>query len=108
MAEVIWSPSSLEDIDAIAEYISKDSFQAASSQVALIFEKGALLAKYPSAGKPVPELNNVLYREILVSRYRIIYKLISDSTVQILTVHHQSRLLKNNPTGKKIIQRRRR
>jgi len=49
-------------------------------------------------GKPVPEINNPGPREILVSRYRIIYELLSDETVAIITVHHQSRLLKNNPT----------
>jgi plasmid stabilization system protein ParE len=30
MAKVIWSPSSLDDIDSIAEYISKDSVYHAS------------------------------------------------------------------------------
>lgn len=68
MAEVIWSPSSLEDINAIAEYISKDSYQAACSQVELILEKGTLLEKYPLAGKPVPEIKQAAYREVLVSR----------------------------------------
>jgi len=108
MAEVIWSPTSLDDIEAIAEYISKDSFQAARSQVNLIFEKAELLAEHPMAGKPVPELKDAQYREVLVSRYRIIYKIVSDSEVYILTVHHQSRLLANNPAAKKIAQRRRR
>jgi toxin ParE1/3/4 len=107
MAEIIWSPTSLDDIEAIAEYISKDSFQAACSQVDLIFEKAAVLTAHPTIGKPVPELKDTHYREILVSRYRIIYKLVSDDEVYILTVHHQSRLLANNPTTKKIIQRRR-
>ncbi len=30
MAKVIWSPTTLDDIDAIAEYISRDSIEQAS------------------------------------------------------------------------------
>ena len=105
MAEIIWSPSSIKDIHAIAEYIANDSLQAAQNMVELFFEKAKILERYPQIGKPVPELKSKFLREILVSRYRIIYEIISDNEVNILTIHHQSRLLKNNPAIKKQLRK---
>ncbi len=101
MAQLIWAPSALKDIDTIAAYISKDSIQAAENIVELFFDKAEVLTKHPKFGKPVPEANDPAFREILVSRYRIIYELVNSKSVNIITVHHQSRLIKNNPVFKK-------
>lgn len=105
MAEITWAPSSLKDIKSIAEFIANDSVQAASNMVALFFEKAKILERYPLIGKPVPEIKVKYLKEILVSRYRIIYEIISQDEVHILSVHHQSRLLKNNPTFKKRLRK---
>ena len=105
MAEIIWAPSAIKDIAAIAEFISNDSVWAAENMVALFFDKAAILERYPLIGKPVPEIKVNYLREILVSRYRIIYEVISENELHILSVHHQSRLLKNNPTFKKRIRK---
>lgn len=101
MAQLVWAPSALKDIDIIAAYIAKDSLQAAENIVQLFFDKAQVLTDHPQYGKPVPEINNSSFREILVSRYRIIYELISDGNIHIISVHHQSRLLKNNSAVKK-------
>jgi toxin ParE1/3/4 len=108
MVELIWAPSALKAINEIAEYISKDSILAAENIVHLFFEKAEMLIKYPEFGKPVPELNDGKFREIPASSYRIIYELFSPDTIHILTVHHQSRLLKNNPVFKKRLRTKRR
>ena len=105
MAEITWAPSSLKDIKSIAAYIANDSVQAAFNMVAFIFDKATILERYPLIGKPVPEIKVNYLREILVSRYRIIYEVISQEEVHILAVHHQSRLLKNNPTFKKRLRK---
>ena len=101
MAQVVWSPSSIKDIDSIAEYIAKDSLKAAKNMVELFFHKAEILCRFPHYGKQVPETKNSFLREILVGRYRIIYEVFSEDQVNILTVHHQSRLLKKNPTIKR-------
>ncbi len=75
--------------------------QAAENIVELFFDKAEVLTKHPEFGKPVPEANDPAFREILVSRYRIIYELVNNKSVNIITVHHQSRLLKNNSVFKK-------
>jgi addiction module RelE/StbE family toxin len=104
MAELIWAPSALNDIKNIAAYVSKDSIQAAENLVQLFFDKANVLIKHPEFGKPVKESNSPNFREILVSRYRIIYEMIDVSFIHIITVHHQSRLFKNNPVFNKKIK----
>ena len=106
MAELIWAPSAIKDIREIAEYIENDSVLAAENMVQLFFEKAAMLVEHPHFGKSVPELENPKFREILVSRYRIIYELVSKNKIHILSVHHQSRLLQNNPTFKRRLRRK--
>lgn len=49
MAQLIWAPSALKDIDLIAKYISKDSVLAAENIVHL-FDKAEVLIKHPGFG----------------------------------------------------------
>jgi toxin ParE1/3/4 len=106
MVEINWSPTSVSDIENIAAYIGRDSYQSACAMVGMIFEKAIILERYPKYGKKVPELNNENLREIPVGRYRIIYEIITDTKIGIVTIHHQSRLLKNNPAYKKLRKRK--
>ncbi len=50
----------------------------------------------------VTELGVSSIRQILCGHYWIIYEVVSKKEVAIITVHHQSRLLKNNPVVKKL------
>lgn len=95
MAEIIWTETALNDIDNIAEYISIESVFYAKQFVQKIFSSADRLKKFPQIGKLVPELPGYSYREILLKRYRIIYRIHSD-IVYIISVHHSSRLLENN------------
>jgi toxin ParE1/3/4 len=106
MVELIWSPTAVKDIGNIAEYIAKDSLKAANLQTNRFFEKTEILENYPLIGSFVPELNDKNYRQLLVNSYRIIYKIISDTEVHILTVHHQARLLENNPVFKRKLKKK--
>jgi toxin ParE1/3/4 len=108
MVKVTWAPSAVADINNIAEYIAKDSLQSAYAQVELFFETVIVLEKHPMYGKKVPELNDESFREILIGRYRIIYEVLSQTEIGIVTVHHQARLLKNNKVIRKVLRRRKR
>jgi toxin ParE1/3/4 len=90
-------------MDEIAEYISKDSFQYAKEHVRQFFIKAKLLERHPLMGRVVPEVNIFAIRQILCGHYRIIYEIISRQQIGVITVHHQSRLLKNNPAMKKLL-----
>lgn len=106
MAEISWSPKALKDIDEIVNYISKDSLQYAKKQAESFFEKAMILEKFPWIGRVVPELQIETIRQLLCGHYRIIYEVMNESHIGIITVHHQSRLLRNNPAIKKKITKR--
>ena len=98
MAKVVWSPRAIKDINEIAEYIAKESLQYAKAQVKLFIEEAEDLENHPHRGRVVPELGMNNIRQILCGHYRIIYEIVEE-TVGILTVHHQSRLLKSTPSA---------
>jgi len=97
MVELNWTIGAIDDLGIIAEYIGRDSLKYARIQVRKIRNKTHLLRTMPYAGKKVPELDDDTIRELLEGRYRIIYKIVSEERIDILTVHHSSRLLSNNP-----------
>ncbi|HED35550.1 MAG TPA: type II toxin-antitoxin system RelE/ParE family toxin [Gammaproteobacteria bacterium] len=91
---VIWSQESLDDIDSIAEYISRDSLYHAQQVVEQIFDLGDSLAQQPQSGREVPELNAPDVRERFIYSYRLIYE-IRDNDIHILGVIHGKRLLES-------------
>ena len=101
MVEIRWTKQAIQDIDNIAEFISKDSEHYAKIQVQRFFESTKVLVRFPTAGKIVMEKQDSSIREVLVGSYRIIYKIINKSKIDVLTVHHSKRLLSNNPQFKK-------
>jgi len=91
---VIWSQEALDDIDSIAEYISRDSLYYAQRVVESIFDRGDSLSEQPEAGRKVPELNDSRVRERFIYSYRMIYEL-KDNDIHILGVIHGKRLLES-------------
>ena len=65
MARVIWSPSALDDIDSIAEYIARDSRYQASLFIERLIESTVRLQEYPLSGRIIPEINNPSCREVI-------------------------------------------
>jgi len=101
MVEVRWTPQSIEDIENIAEYISKDSMKYAFIQVQDFFEAAEILENFPKSGRIVPELANKDIRELIVGFYRVIYRIKNEQLVEILTVYHSRRLLKKRVLKKR-------
>ena len=102
MAEVKWTDQAIDNIENIAEYISKDSLTFARIQTARFFERAKILESQPLTGRIVPEINDPSTRELVMGNYRIIYHhMESDDIVTILTVHHSQKLLTNNPAFEK-------
>ena len=97
MASITWTENALTDIDNIAAFISMDSEFYAKQFVKKLIESTLKLESFPEIGKPVPELPQSKYREILFKKYRIIYRIDSEK-VYIITVHHSARWLENNDT----------
>jgi addiction module RelE/StbE family toxin len=101
MVKVIWTARSLKDLEEIAEYISKDSYTYAKLTLEKLIETAELITDNQLIGRIVPEIKQKNIREIITGNYRIIYHISSKDHISILTVHHSSRLLKNNPAIRK-------
>jgi toxin ParE1/3/4 len=75
MAKIIWSPSALDDVDAIAEYIARDSVHHAALFVDRLLEATDRLKQIPLSGRIIPEIGNQSCREIIYGSYRIMYRI---------------------------------
>lgn len=90
MAQVIWSPSALEDVDAIASFIARDSADTAALFVHRMISATDRLCDFPESGRVIPEIGNVSCREIIFGSYRIMYR-IESGDVWIAGVVHGAR-----------------
>lgn len=89
MAEIIWAPSALEDIEKIAQYIARDSEEQAFLFVRRLLSSVKRLEDFPDSGRIIPEIGRPNNREIIYSNYRIMYKL-SENEVWITGIIHGS------------------
>ena len=87
-----WSPEAIEDIEAIAAYIERDSPWYAKAVVSKIVETAETIPDHPDLGRIVPEIDDRSIRERFVYSYRIIYR-IEQQRILVATVVHGSRLL---------------
>lgn len=67
---LIWSSESLEDIDAIAQFIARDSRHHAQRVVEALLVLGDAIEAQPLAGRAVPELGQSAVRERFLYSYR--------------------------------------
>ncbi len=96
---LIWTQEALDDIDAIAEFIARDSPTHAQQVVERLFELGDAIVDQPRAGRVVPELGNADIRERFLYSYRLIYEM-SNDVILILAVIHGKRLLEERFDGR--------
>jgi plasmid stabilization system protein ParE len=90
--QVVWSLTALEDVEAIASFISRDSISYAGAVVGRIINSTRNLENFPFAGRIVPEFEAETIREVFAYSYRIIYR-IENQTVTVATVIHGGREL---------------
>lgn len=97
MVEIEWTDFAIKNLNDIGEYIEKDSFLYAEIVVNFLFNATDILENHPLAGRVVPEFNNKNIRELVRGNYRIVYLVLNDSRIDILTVHHSAQLLSDLP-----------
>lgn len=93
MVKIHWTIQAHEDLLAIFEYISHDSRRVASLFVEKIYHRADQLRSFPFSGRVVPEVDKENVRELVYRNYRIVYKIVKDGQVDILTVFHSSKSL---------------
>lgn len=90
--QLTWSPEAVEDIEAIAAFIERDSPWYAQVVASRIIEVAESIPEQPEMGRVVPEIGKTEIRERLVYSYRVIYR-VDTSSIMIAAVIHGSRLL---------------
>ncbi len=91
--KVIWANSALEDLEAAAEYIHRDSPAYAASFVTRTLQTARSLGDFPERGRRIPEIRHETIREIFIQSYRLIYQ-IDENSVFILAIIHGRRDLR--------------
>jgi plasmid stabilization system protein ParE len=92
MAEVRWTPQAADNLEAVTEFIAKDSPHYASLFAINVLRAVERLVDFPESGRMVPEKNDPQIREIILGNYRIVYRL-RQGTAELLTIHHATRPL---------------
>ncbi|TAH03866.1 MAG: type II toxin-antitoxin system RelE/ParE family toxin [Sphingobacteriales bacterium] len=95
MVVLNWTPQSILDLTNISEFIAKDSPKYAIITIGKIKKLAKQLKLHPLSGRKLPEINQINIRELIFGNYRIIYKIISDERLDIVTVHHSAKRFNN-------------
>jgi len=93
--KILWTDPAIDDLQAIRDYIARDSELYADDFVLEIISATERLESFPELGRVTPEADAKEIRELLFGNYRIIYRIHRDS-IQILTVVNGSRDLSQN------------
>ncbi len=90
--DLIWSPLAKADFREAVAYIRKDNAGAADAWRKSLLERVELLAEFPELGRLVPKQENLLLREVIYGRHRIVYRYVQvKNSLQILRVWHSAR-----------------
>lgn len=92
--KIVWSYEAAADIEALANYISRDSAFYAAAFVHETLDVGRSLNELSERGRVVPEFGDQNIREVFVRDYRLIYS-IEESRIVLLGLVHGKRDLKS-------------
>ncbi|MBF0227441.1 MAG: type II toxin-antitoxin system RelE/ParE family toxin [Desulfobacterales bacterium] len=89
MVRIKWTDKAVKHLEAIYEYISKDSNIYAKRYIKSLIYSTEKLKKMPECGRTVPEFEDSTFREIFYKNHRIVYRLADiNKHIDILAVVH--------------------
>ena len=94
MKQARWTPQAAEDLQAIHDFIARDSPHYAKLMVAEILSAVDTIEKFPEIGRRITELPHENLRQLIKPPHRIVYRL--DDAIHILTIFRDSRLPREN------------
>jgi toxin ParE1/3/4 len=80
-------PTLREDLDELVSFISRNSPWYARRFAYRIVYSTRHLSEFPQIGRVIPEVKNVLLREIIVEGYRVMYRIDSHRVLILAVVH---------------------
>jgi addiction module RelE/StbE family toxin len=90
VTSVVWSPQAIRDVESIRAFIAQDSTSYAELVARRIVAAVQRLHSFPESGRMVPERQDPPIREVIVTPYRIVYRLRSE-VAEVVTVFRGSR-----------------
>jgi toxin ParE1/3/4 len=87
---VVWSPEAIRDVESIRAFIAQDSPSYAELEAQRIVAAVERLRMFPESGRRVPERQADVIREVILSPYRIVYRL-RGGFAEVVTVFRVSR-----------------
>lgn len=91
--KVVWTVQALERLLQIESFIAEDSLMAAEKLIDRLISRADALADHPDRGRRLPEMLASGLRELVVGKYRIVYRR-GSQLVEVLTVFEGHRLLR--------------
>ena len=91
MTTIRWTEQAVADLEAIRDYVARDSVKYAALLIERLIASLDRVALLPEIGRIVPEYQRPDIRELIQGSYRVVYRLRSDQ-VEVLTVFHGARL----------------
>lgn len=89
---LFWTQNALNDLLEMRDYLDAHQPGTARALIERIRKQLEVVKLLPRCGRRVPELNHDNTREIIVRRYRVVYRLM-DESIHVLTVRSSYRLL---------------
>jgi len=97
---IVYSKIARQDLKEIYNYIRRDSIRYVKREAELIRFSIKKLKLNPLLGRRFEKSDDELTRELIFKNYRIVYDIVIDYQITILSIHHHSRLISNNPAFK--------
>lgn len=95
--KIVYSQLSRTDLLEIYNYIRRDSVFYAKREITLIKQAISDLKSNIFIGRRFEKLSDEFIRELIFKNYSVIYHISDDQQrIEVLTIHHHSRLLSNN------------
>jgi len=89
---IVWSPSARADLKSIVSFIGEEDPPTARKFGLKIIGCVEQAARFPESGRIVPEFENPTVRELILSSYRIAYRVNTDAKeIDIARVWHAKR-----------------
>jgi toxin ParE1/3/4 len=85
--ELRWTEQAVNQLGAIAEYISLASPIYAEQVVERLLARLRQAQDFPASGRHVPEAGHTDLREVIESPYRVIYR-VAPSAIEIIAIVH--------------------
>lgn len=90
LATIVWTQNALDAVRDHACWLRENTARSSSHWIGTLFTRVAALREFPAMGAPWQRSAASGFRQLIVGRHVVIYRLVDDDSVEILTVRHHA------------------